>query len=235
MTRSVLLVLGMLILGSMSVGILIGIQLSSGTDSPVSNQTTKSPPDNPTPTPISGPNQTPYENTQTTSPQSPNRQLQDVLLSTINSYRIQHGRSPLDNTGPPTDRLRQIATNHSQDMATVGVARISLRGSTSSDRYSEAGLNKRCSFPSNSGYSTIDPSVGKLELVANPVRAPPYENVEGGYNGDPSTVAESALKTWTSSNQDRRKLLYKNAEQAGIGVVITNRGSVYLTVSLCGA
>jgi uncharacterized protein YkwD len=225
----------MLILGSMSVGILIGIQLSSGTDSPVSNQTTESPPDNPTPTPISGPNQTPHENMRTTSPQSPNRQLQDVLLSTINSYRIQHGRSPLDNTGPPTDQLRQIATNHSQDMATVGVARISLRGSTSSDRYSEARINKRCSFPSNSGYSTIDPSVGKLELVANPVRAPPYENVEGGYNGDPSTVAESALNTWTSSNQDRRKLLYKNAEQAGIGVVITDRGSVYLTVSLCGA
>jgi hypothetical protein len=119
-------------------------------------------------------------------------------------------------------------------MATVGAVKTSLRGSTGSNRYEAAGLSGSCPFPSNSGYSTIDPSVGKLELVANPIKVPPYENVDAGYDGDVSTVTENALSTWTNSNQDRQKLLYKNAEQVGIGIVITERGSVYITVSLCG-
>lgn len=235
MARSVVLVLGLLILGSMSVGVLIGMQLGNGTDVAVQNHTQTSTPDRSTPTPIPGPDQTSDNSPQVPSPQSPSHQLRDALLRTINHYRANHNRSPLINIGPPTDKLRQIATNHSEHMAAVGVAEISLRGSTSSERYNAAGLTEKCSFPSNSGYSTIDPSVGKLELVANPVQAPPYENVEGGYKGDPSSVTQNSLSTWVDSNQDRRKLLYRSAEQAGIGIVITDRGSVYVTVSLCGA
>jgi hypothetical protein len=120
-------------------------------------------------------------------------------------------------------------------MATVGVAEVSLRGSTSSERYNNAGLIDLCSFPSNSGYSTIDPSVGKMELVANPVEGSSFANVEGGYNGDVSTVVENTLRTWIESNQDRRKLLYKNAEQFGAGIIITEDRGIYITVSLCGA
>lgn len=235
MTRSIILVLGILILGSMSVGILIGIQVSSDTGVPIQDQTATNSPGEPTPTLIPSPGEPSDDITREPSPQSPNSQLRDALLDAINNYRVQHNRTPLVNTGPPTDQLRQIAMNHSKYMATVGVAEISLRGSTSSERYNAAGLSEVCSFPSNSGYSTIDPSLGRLELVANPVKAPPYENVQGGYNGKPSTVVENSLNTWIDSNQSRRKLLYENAEQVGIGVAITDQGSVYVTVALCGA
>jgi len=219
----------------MSVGVLIGMQLSSDATSPVQNQTQTNPPTESTPTPIPELDQTPTETSQIPSPQSKTSKLEHALLATINNYRMEHGRDPLVNTGTPTNQLRKIALNHSSHMTSVGTAEISLRGSTSSERYDEAGLSDLCSFPSNSGYSTIDPSVGQLELVANPVEASPYSNVEGGYNGDVSTVTEGALSTWIDSNQDRRKLLYKNAEQAGIGITITDGGGVYLTVSLCGA
>ncbi|RXK48686.1 CAP domain-containing protein [Halorientalis pallida] len=236
MARTLLLVLGMVVLVSIGVGVLVGIQVGNGTDSPPQSQTvTTSPTGESTPTPVPGPSQTQNETTQIAQPNSPNHQLQAAILSSINDYRIRHNRSPLVDTGPHTNRLKKMATKHSQHMAAVGVAKTSLRGSTGPERYSDAGLDNMCPFPSNSGYSTIDPSVGKLELVAKPVEAPPYENVEGGYNGDVSTVANNALSVWVESNQDRRKLLYKNAKQAGIGFVVTDRGSVYVTVALCGS
>ncbi len=234
MARSLLLVLGLLILASMGAGVLIGLQVTDEADSPARVQTATNLPNGSTPTPVPGPDQTQDQTTQIT-PRPPDRQLQNVLLSAINDYRIRHNRSSITNTEAPSARLKKMATNHSQHMATVGSARISLRGSTSSERYRDAGLIDVCPFPSNSGYSTINPSVGELELVANPIKSPPYENVEAGYNGDMSKATDKALSTWIESNQDRRKLLYKNAEQAGIGTVITDSGSVYITVSLCGA
>jgi uncharacterized protein YkwD len=48
-----------------------------------------------------------------------------------------------------------------------------------------------------------------------------------------TVVARAAVDTWFASAEPRQTLLLEEASVAGVGVVVTPEGGVYVTVDLC--
>lgn len=200
----------------------------------------------PTPTPEQVPTRSTPESTIESTPSvteftiestpsvTPQEKIRNDVASLINNYRSTQGLPELSTDSYLSSRLTEMANVHSRRMMTKQTVLHNIQGNTTKDRYDAYELSDRCSFPSNNGYSTIDEARGSIELVSKPISPALYENKEGGYNGNSTKVAHKTLADWKSDNLQKKKLEFSNADQAGIGVSISEGGGVYITVALCG-
>ena len=242
-------ILAVIVLTAMTVGGLVGLQLSddSGPD-----EGTPTPAPTPTPTPVSGtagangtgngatgartatPSPTP---TPTPSPTptvsaadyDPTR-IETAVLAGINAEREERDMRPLGTD----ERLREMALNHSRAMAEQGFVSHAAAGLSAADRYEAFGLADRCRVPDNSNTGIREGRA--LETVDRKDARQNYTFRSSNRTvtlTNETATARAAVDTWFATEDQRRKLLLEEASVAGIGVVTTERGAVYVTVDLC--
>ncbi len=130
------------------------------------------------------------------------------------------------------DALSRIARYHSQDMATRNYFdHVSPEGETFSDRYKKFGYT--CSR--QVGMTVY---MGGENLLLN--------HVSDYYNYDQNTgeileyhfltldeLAANAVSGWMGSPEHRENILFPHFQDEGIGVYVTDDGSVYITENFC--
>ncbi|SDG38730.1 CAP domain-containing protein [Halorientalis regularis] len=242
MDKGPTVILGVIIAIVLTAAIAVGVYTtfvptkgsSNGPTSPTPTEDSVSA-STPTPIPEQVPTRsTPEANSESTPSIAPEEKIRNAISNSINNYRSKNGLPKITMESYLSSRLTEMANIHSKRMMEEQSVGHRIQGNTTENRYTAYGLNNRCSFPSNSGYSTIDTVGGSTELISRPIAPAVYENEEGGYAGNSTRVAHNAMEDWKSDNLQRRKLEFSNADQAGIGVSISKRGGVYITVALCG-
>lgn len=257
--KAALSVLGVIVLVSMGVGILIGMQLggpvgdqgnSSGNGGP-----TPIPDDNtPTPVPTANPGSSaPNGPVQTRTPESTvpadefdAEAIEKEMERLINENRQSRGYEPLDTSGLLAQRVEWMARNHSIAMAEDGRAIHKIDDQTSADRYREANLYDTCKFQPNDNGATISSDGTNFENIAKVYAGKPYSLINGvpkiQYSKDSentyylknnTAVANRVVSTWFDNRFLDDKLLYKNANVVGVGVEVTDEGGVYATANVC--
>jgi hypothetical protein len=233
-TRALLVVLGGVVLVAMAVGGLVGDQYAeeassgvgtAGNDStPPAVGATETPdtPDGSTPT--ATPTATPAPNASTPDPFDPASvdaaAVEAAIDSAVDAFRSGAGRGPLDREA----RLDAMAEFHSDNMAGQGYPAHDAAGYTTVERYEQFDRFSHCRVPSdgNSGVRTGEEIelVGRIELDTDDVP-------------DEGEIAAAMVAEWRADGDEERKLRYRNADRAGIGVNVTEEAHVYVTLDLC--
>ncbi|MEF8788818.1 MAG: CAP domain-containing protein [Haloarculaceae archaeon] len=235
-------ILAVIILTAMTVGGLVGLQLS-GDSSPGEANRTATPDPTPTSTPgtpgadaagdgtgdgAPTPTSTP---TPTATPVNYDEsEIEATVRAAINDRRADRGMQPLERE----DLLQRMALNHSRAMSRQGYVSHAAGGLTAADRYEAFGLADRCRIPDNSdrgirtgrGLETVD----KKGFGANYTFASDNRTVR---ITNETTAARAAVDTWFAGEEPRQTLLLEEASVAGVGAVVTDEGDVYVTVDLC--
>lgn len=239
-----LLVLGVIVMTSMGVGALVGVQFGPGGpteagEATASPTTTAQPTDDATP---SGNNngennggKTTATSTGTTTPQPTvapeefdREEIEAEVLADVNAYRKEQGLAELD--GRP--EIVEMARFHSENMAEQGYISHAAGGFNTQDRYERFDLADRCKVANNAEQGIL--SGEALETLQRTVAGRPYEqNGETRYNANESAVARAVVQNWIDREDSREKLNLENADQVGIGVIVTDDGVVYVTLDLC--
>jgi uncharacterized protein YkwD len=238
-------ILAVIILTAMTVGGLVGLQLSDDgspgeatpapTPTPAPDSTPGTPGANatangaadggagtPTPTPTPTPTASPPEYDETL--------IEQEVRAAINVRRDDRGMGRL----AADELIDRMALNHSRAMARQGYVTHDADGFTTADRYEAFGLADRCRIPDNSDrgvrsgqeLETVDKKAfGRNYTFATDDRTIVVENE--------TQVARATVDTWFASDDQRGKLLLEDASVAGVGVVVTPEGDVYVTVDLC--
>lgn len=231
-------ILTVIVLTAMTVGGLVGLQLS-GDDAP--GETTPTPvstPESGTPgTNDTGENGGDAETTPTATPTptpSPASRFDEAAIeegvrAEINVRREDRDMKPLRGE----DVIREMARNHSRTMAEEGNLTHDAGGLTTLDRYEAFDLDDRCRIPDNSNTGIRD---GKaLETLDRKTVGQNYTFRDGSTAtlDNETVVAGAVVDSWFTREQQRRKLLLRDAREAGVGAVITDEGEIYVTVDLC--
>jgi uncharacterized protein YkwD len=132
-----------------------------------------------------------------------------------------------------------MARNHSEAMAEQGFITHAAGGFSTADRYEAFGLADRCRIPDNSNSGIREGRA--LETINKKKFGQNYTFTSLDRTTDNRTVtignetvaARAAVDSWFATEEQRRKLLLREASVAGVGVVVTDRGGIYLTVDLC--
>jgi uncharacterized protein YkwD len=243
-------ILAVIILTAMTVGGLVGLQLS---DEDGSGEATPTPA--PTPTPAAG---TPAANgtgdgssdggagmpTPTPTPEpTPTASASDFdatlieaeVRAVINAEREERDMRPL----ALDEQVRAMARNHSGAMAEQGFITHAAGGFSTADRYEAFDLADRCRIPDNSNSGIREGRA--LETIDKKTVGRNYTFTSLNETADNRTVtisnetvaARAAVDIWFATEDQRRKLLLREASVAGVGAVVTDRGGIYLTVDLC--
>jgi len=170
---------------------------------------------------------------ETVPPREFNEQnISTAIAENINDAREEDGLSPLTTTGSTADNLRQMANGHSNSMADVGRVRHAINGVTSRDRYEREGLYQTCQFQVNSYVEKADNDA--LEVIGRTYAGQEYpDDGTQKFNGNDTAVANALTDDRLSTQLQRERLTYANAERVGVGVTVTNTGVVYATVNVC--
>jgi uncharacterized protein YkwD len=247
-------ILAVIVLTAMTVGGLVGLQLGGGSlgeggpgatatptvtpdgggESPTSSLT---PTATPTPTPTATPTATPTPTPEptptpvpTVSPSEFNEtRIEQLVVAVLNDEREERDRKPLDTHGP----LTEMARFHSENMADQGFVSHAAAGFTTAERYDRYDLENRCKVTDDTNTGVRDDE--ELETVAKTVAGQVYTDGEENrrINRDEQDVAVTVLRKWFDENEQRRKLLLRNADEIGVGVVVDDDGDVWATVDLC--
>ncbi|AQL41361.1 hypothetical protein BV210_00915 [Halorientalis sp. IM1011] len=243
--KAALSVLGVIVLVSMGVGVLIGMQIGGGGAGTTSEST-------PTAGPSteqgaagngdSGPARRttiPGDEAATAQPPAeretiPARQFEPAeiraeMKTLINQRRANRDLSELSTGGQIADRLDRMARGHSVEMADEDRVSHSIDGNTSVSRYKDAGLFGTCQFESDPGTFVVDARYNRLEVIGYTVAGRAHD---GEFHETEENVAEAIVSDWFSGTS-RDRLLYENANQLGIGIEVTQDGDVYATGNLC--
>jgi uncharacterized protein YkwD len=236
-------ILAVIILTAMTVGGLVGLQLSGGDLSADGTPTPATTPTPSSPTPTPGADATGSGNGDdgaATPTSTPTRETAPVDYDTavveqrvraeINTRRSDHGMRELVGG----ESIDAMALNHSRSMARQGYITHDAGGFTTMDRYEAFDLASRCRIPDNSNTGIREGRA--LELIDKKVVGANYTFASDGRTvtiGDEETAARAVVDTWFADTDTRRKLTLEEAGVAGIGVVVTERGGIYVTVDLC--
>jgi uncharacterized protein YkwD len=237
-------ILAVIILTAMAVGGLVGLQLSGDEPSDGATPTPATTP-TPSPTPSSGssgsdgagsgggtPTATPTPTpTPTVSPADLDAtRIEREVRAAINTRRTDRGMGTLADES----RIDEMALNHSRAMAGQGYVAHDAAGFTTMDRYEAFGLADRCRIPDNSNTGIREGEA--LETVDKKIAGQNYTFASDGRTvpiDDEVTAGRAAVDTWFATSETRQKLLLEEASVAGVGVVVTERGGIYVTVDLC--
>lgn len=238
-------ILAVIVLTAMAVGGLVGLQLNG--DGP-STEATPTPATTPTPTPTPSPGSAGANGTETgdgngagataTPPPTPTVSPADLdptlvereVRAEINARRTDRGAGELAGES----RLDEMALNHSGSMSELGYVTHDAGGFTTMDRYEAFGLADRCRIPDNSNTGIRKGEA--LETVGKKVVGQNYTFASDGRTvsiDDEATAARAVVDSWFATTDARRTLLLEEAGVAGVGVVVTERGGIYVTVDLC--
>lgn len=244
-------ILAVIVLTAMTVGGLVGLQLS-GDEEP--DEATPTPTTTPTPTPASAsdgsdgsdeggdgesgdgesgdvtPTPTPEPTPTVSAAHYDATLIEEEVRVAINERRADRGMQRL----AMDERIREMARNHSRTLSELGYVTHDAGGLTAADRYEAFDLDERCRVPDNSNsgirrgreLETLDKKTfGENYTFASEDRTVTIENE--------TTAARAAVDSWFTSEEQRRKLLLEAASAVGVGVTITDRGDLYVTVDLC--
>jgi len=114
-----------------------------------------------------------------------------------------------------------MARYHSGNMADQGYPAHAAQGFNTQERYERFGLAQRCRLPDPTESSIRTGQ--ELETI---------ERVRPGTT-DEGDIGRRIVENWIDDDDDRRKLRYDATELTGIGVEVTEDGSVYATMNLC--
>lgn len=251
--KTALGVLGVIILSSMGVGILIGMQMggpasgqtadgneTGGDATPLPNETTSSPTPFPEAPPTAvgpggpSPTVTLAERTTVSYRRFDENRIAALVKDRINDRRERAGLSPLQADGNTVDRLDAMATTHSIAMADAGKVRNFLDGNSSADRYREFGLYSSCAFSNEAETFIVDADGNQLEVIGEASAGRAYgTQANPQFNENESQVADQIVREWWADRAKRDRLSWDNAERIGVGVEVTQDGSVYTTANLC--
>ncbi|MFB6179699.1 MAG: CAP domain-containing protein [Halorientalis sp.] len=261
--KAAVAVLGVIVLVSMGVGILIGMQLGApnggqasdgggGGPTPIPEQG-----GTPTPVPTAGPgNSSPTPQSQQDDRSEQQGTTVDVhrfdadaieskMEQRINEKRRAHGHPELDTTGLLAKRVKHMAENHSRAMVDEGKAIHKADGVSVAQRYRDAGIYGSCQFQPNDGGAAISPS-REFENIAKVYAGKPYVIINGVaqvrysessdntyYHENDTAVANAIVDRWFNNRFLDDRLLYDNASSLGVGVEIADSGAVYATADVC--
>jgi len=197
---------------------------------------TPAPTATPTPTPTPTPTENPAVWTDTPTPTATptpetvppesfdESNIEALVADEINDRRAEIGKDSL-RTLPEIDRM---AANHSRRMAAQRYASHAAGGYTTEERYRRNDLQDRCRMPDDTNTGIRDGS--DIETVT---KVSAGSELDGRNNRDDSEVASAAVENWFAQEAEREKLVNRNAETLGIGVVVTGENRAYVTVDLC--
>lgn len=236
-------ILAVIILTAMTVGGLVGLQLSGngalgdGTPTPTPTPAPQSPAEPPeatdsagggagegTPTPTATP-------TPSVSPADLNRALiEEEVRAEINDERAERDMEPLE----LDEAVREMARNHSRTMGDLGYVSHSAGGLTTQERYKAFDLADRCRIPNNSNRG-IETGQSLETLSTTSIGANyTFEETNRTIRVENETqIARAVVDGWLTTDNERPKLFLEQATVAGVGVVVTDAGDVYVTNDLC--
>ena len=249
--KAALSVLGVIVLVSMGVGILIGMQLGG----PTGTQTTNNDGGDGGPTPIpDGGTVTPVPTANSDSSNGgaqltgssgqqettvsvrrfDERAIEREIGQLINEERESRNLDTLEVSGKLSSEVTTMARNHSDQMAKERQLSHTIEGRSSLQRYRQADLYSTCIFLSNGGGHNIDADGNKLETIAYAKAGRTYEhNNQNYYHTNNTAIASAVVDRWFENQFLRPRLLYENANAVGVGVEITDSGDVYATANVC--
>jgi len=154
-------------------------------------------------------------------------EVEQLFLKKLNAERSARGLGTLTQR----EVLTEMGRLHSQDMAANGyIGHEEPDGSTIQSRYERRGLLPEC----------------RLEMPNSDRYYPGAENVyQGWVNKDLSTsngvvyvdderdAAKVMYLWWMKSDTHRRAMLVPSADEAGLGITITDSGKLYASLELC--
>jgi hypothetical protein len=249
--KAALGVLGVIVLVSMGVGVLIGMQLggpaSAGaidgnasdggatTDEGATPTRTPFPESPPTAAGPGGsePTITAVGRTTVSYRRFDERRIAAEIKAEINERRRSAGLKAFVTDGSTVSNLDRMARSHSVAMADAGVVRNYLEDNSSADRYEAFNLFGTCSFPNAEDTFIVDATGNRLEVIGTTVAGRAYDRDDPKFNENESQVAEQLVSEWWSDPPNRDRLSWVNAGRIGTGVEVTQDGSVYATVNLC--
>ncbi|MCU4800821.1 CAP domain-containing protein [Halobacteria archaeon HArc-gm2] len=234
-------ILGVVVMASLGVGVLIGMQLGGGTSAPV---TTSPAADGGTATTTSDQTSgddgaaTPSESTSERQTTIPARQFDEAEIANhiakfVNQEREAQNRTQLGTGDATATRVSRMASNHSVAMANHGSAAHKVDGVSTTNRYRNHDLYERCKFKSHEG-SYIDTPDEKFELVGTTYAGTHYQaDGQERFNGDERAVARAIVDNWNESSTYSDRLLVGGPTRMGVGVEVTSTGKAYATVDVC--
>jgi hypothetical protein len=243
--KAAVAVLGVIVLVSMGIGILIGMQLEGPTGQAADSDTndtgtasggpTTVPTGDSTPSTGEGPGTLPpMERTTMPARRFDDRKIEAEIASLVNQRRSERGLDTNDVTGNTADAVRRMARNHSVTMADGGALSHNAGGTSSEQRYRNAGLYEACKFESDPDTYIVDAQYARLEVIGRTYAGQSYQD-DGmtAYNANETEVARAIVDEWFSTPQYESRLTYENSDQFGVGVEVTRDGLVYVTGNVC--
>lgn len=236
MNKALVVVLGAIVLISVAVGGLVGMQVAgdggdgstSGAETPTptpaatptpTSTSTATPTPTPTPTPEAADDPTPTP-TPTPTPLSESIDAESVeaeLVAGING-EVRSDRAALKRH----DTLDEMARFHSDNMRDQGYPDHDAAGYSTMDRYEEYEEADRCRILSDNerSYRTGE----EIEVIGR---------VPADRDTAEEEIADRLIAQWLEDSSATERLRYENADELGVGVTVDDRGYVYATVDLC--
>lgn len=241
-------ILGIIVVASLGVGTLIGMQIAGGGDTAetpadsTNDQQSTSTPDGTTGNEAAN-NGTAANGTQANGTDRetaiPAREFSesavaDYVAKFVNEERAEQGVQRLTLGGATSAEVKAMAKNHSARMASAGtVAHQVNDGPKTHQRYRQADLFERCWYRANEGSYISEPDEA-FEAVGSSVAGQVYqENGNSTFNADERAVARDIAEDWLASDTYRERLLEEEPSRLGVGVVVTDKGAVYATANVC--
>lgn len=231
--KLLILVLGAVVVASLVVGGLLGMQFAGdGGDDPLTTTqptaaTTAAPTDSQpsttageateTATPAATTTPTPGS---TFSPESVNATAVEYHLRALIDAEVREGGQPLDEE----TTLDEMAQFHTDNMVEQGYPAHDAGGYSTRARYEKFDRYSYCRVPSDNNAGIRDGE--ELEVVGR---------VTLNLSEDPTEreIARQVLDDWSDDETYMKRLSLQNAEDAGVGVGVSQDARVYVTVDLC--
>jgi uncharacterized protein YkwD len=228
-------ILVVIMLAAVTIGAVVGLELGGGLGSGGGAETssTTAPAVTTTATPTAVPTSvpaataTPHPEAQILPQEFDADRIESEILTRINNYRTDRGYRPVERS----QRLDELAIFHSENMAAQGLALHSAGGVGTRERYEQFDLDD-CWITGDSKTGLLHGA--DLEAIARVTAGRPYESMGiTNINRNDREVGAAVFRTWTTDESERTKLGMRSVREAGIGVIITNDGEVYVTLNLC--
>ena len=157
-----------------------------------------------------------------------NRTLVEVhFIELLNEERSSRGLQNVSQSAILSD----MGEEHSADMAEYDyVGHDDSEGRTIQDRYEERGLLPKCRLPIE-GSDRYYP--GAENAASGWVEKQFTSNGGSYYVSDEQELAGALFFMWMNSPPHRQAMLVYSAEQAGLGITITESGKFYAALELC--
>ena len=235
--------LGVVIVASLGVGVLIGMQRGGGADTatttvPSSGDQTGTPTPSQSGTSSSSTTETPAGESTEQRTTIPARQFDEGEIAShvaefVNQERQNRDLQRLETGDATSTTVAAMARNHSVGMADAGNVTHEVEGVDTAGRYRQNELFERCKFKSPEGSYIRQPDE-EFELIGMSYAGTPYQDDgEEQFNGDERAVARAIVDDWMQSSEYSERLLVKGPTRMGVGVEVTDGGKVYATMDVC--